>query len=129
MASSDASKWYECDFDAVDVTSQLLLLVQANNTLVFRSLRNATGEAKDADDRRILKSWANIQTVLGERLAREHDDGLLTDDQYNYILDWLANWVEYCPDEAGELLRAWLIWTGRWREYSTQPATTADMQR
>lgn len=127
--TSESAHWYDCDFEDVDQTSQFLLLVQAENTLSYKSLKKASTEARDEIDRTILRSWASIQTIVGEQLAREHDDGLLTDEQCDYIIDWLANWIEYGPDEAGELLRAWLIWTGRWRTCSTQPATTADMQR
>lgn len=121
--------WYDCNFERMDTTSQLLLLFQAAGAVTYRSLKSATDEARDEIDRHVLKLWSRSQTMLGERLARERDEGLLTDEQFDYILDWLGNWIEYGPDEAGELLRAWLVWTGRWRDCSTQPASTADTQR
>lgn len=108
--------------NSLDLTILFLLAMQVVLSDTYRSLRSAVTEVQDEDDRRIVRSWTEIQTMLGARLAREREAGLITDEQYEFILAWLSEWIDYGPEEAEALLTAWLQWIGREPVCSTRPA-------
>lgn len=96
----------------MDDTAILMLGVQAVMTQTYSSVERALRDPQDEDDRRILESWTSIQTMMGERFGRERDAGHITDEQYDYAMEWLINWVETGPAESWTLLDGWYEWVG-----------------